>query len=89
MLTFEDIQKMNFALLRQTGDKDDFKPSDLVDIESGDSDNEILARFKSQKSPVQKTGIYNSEFLSRDSIVDDQTPEFSLYRLDKNKSTYF
>ena len=62
MLTFEDIQKMNFTLLRQSGDKDDFKPSDLVDIESGDSDNEILARFKSQKQLVQKTGIYKSEF---------------------------
>ena len=62
MLTFEDIQKMNFTLLRQSGDKDDFKPSDLIDIESGDSDNEILARFKSQKHPVQKTGIYKSEF---------------------------
>jgi hypothetical protein len=53
---------MNFTLLRQSGDKDDFKPSDLVDIESGDSDNEILARFKSQKQLVQKTGIYKSEF---------------------------
>jgi len=83
MLTFEDIQKMNFTLLRQAGEKDDFKPSDLIDIESGDSDNEILARFKSQKHPVQKTGI------SRGSIADEQTPEFSLYRLDKNKSEYY
>ena len=24
----------------------DFKPSDLIDIESGDSDHEILAKFK-------------------------------------------
>ena len=46
-LTFEDIQKMHYTNLNKAGSQDDeFRPSDFLDLDSGDSDNEILAKFK-------------------------------------------
>ena len=39
---------MHFSLLQ--GDKDEFRPSDLIDVDSGDSDNEILAQFRPVKT---------------------------------------
>lgn len=41
---------MHFGLLSASGENDDFRPSDLVDIESGDSENEVLAQFKPIKN---------------------------------------
>lgn len=41
-VTFDDINKMHFSLLNVPG-HDEFRPSDLIDMESDDSDHEILA----------------------------------------------
>ena len=46
-LNFEDIQKMRLTSLNRFGSKEDeFRPQDFLDLESQDSDNEILAKFK-------------------------------------------
>ena len=46
-ITFDDIQKMHYSNLN-SGKKDDdaFNPQDFLDLDSGDSDNEILSSFK-------------------------------------------
>ena len=49
-LTFEDIQKMHYTNLNSKGhEDDDFRPQDFLDLDSGDSDNEVLAKFKPEK----------------------------------------
>jgi hypothetical protein len=48
-ITFDDIHKMHYSLLNE---HDEFRPSDLIDFESGDSDNEILAQFKPIKQII-------------------------------------
>ena len=54
-LTFEDIQKMHYSNLNNGGiDSDEFRPQDFLDMDSGDSDNEILAKFKPQGSEKPK-----------------------------------
>lgn len=46
-LTFDDIQKMHYTRLNNGGDREDeFRPQDFLDLDSGDSDNEILAKFR-------------------------------------------
>ena len=46
-LTFDDIQKMHLTSLNRFGSKEDeFRPQDFLDLDSQDSDNEILAKFK-------------------------------------------
>lgn len=46
-LTFDDIQKMHYTSLNKAGQKsDEFRPQDFLDLDSGDSDNEILAKFR-------------------------------------------
>lgn len=46
-LTFDDIQKMHYSNLNKAGSHDDeFRPQDFLDLDSGDSDNEILGAFK-------------------------------------------
>ena len=46
-LNFEDIQKMRLTSLNRFGSKEDeFRPQDFLDLESQDSDNEVLAKFK-------------------------------------------
>ena len=46
-LTFDDIQKMHYSSLNKAGKQnDEFRPQDFLDLDSGDSDNEILAKFK-------------------------------------------
>ena len=49
MMTFEDIHKMHYSLLQLSDEHGSFQPSDLVDFESGDSDHEILAKYKPRK----------------------------------------
>ena len=45
-LTFDDIQKMNLTSLNRFGaQEDEFRPQDFLDLDSQDSDNEILAKF--------------------------------------------
>ena len=48
-LTFDDLQKMhysNFNEQKGSVQDDEFRPQDFLDLDSGDSDNEILARFR-------------------------------------------
>ena len=53
-ITFDDIQKMHYSNLNQ-GNKDDvFDPQDFLDLDSGDSDNEILSSFKQPPPPKQE-----------------------------------
>ena len=47
-ITFDDIQNMHYSSLNQGNQDDVFKPEDFLDIDSGDSDNEILQNFKNQ-----------------------------------------
>lgn len=47
MMTFDDIHKMHYSLLHD--EHGSFRPTDIIDFESGDSDNEILAKFKPSK----------------------------------------
>ena len=51
-ITFDDIQNMHYSKLNSQGKDDEFRPSDFLDLDSaGDSDNEILAKFKSKDKP--------------------------------------
>ena len=46
-LTFDDIQNMHYSNLNKRGTQaEEFRPQDFLDMDSGDSDNEILATFK-------------------------------------------
>ena len=47
-ITFDDIQNMHYSSLNQGNQDDVFKPEDFLDIDSGDSDNEILQNFRNQ-----------------------------------------
>lgn len=50
-LTFDDIQKMHLTSLNRFGNQEDeFRPQDFLDLDSQDSDNEILAKFKPEIS---------------------------------------
>ena len=55
LLTFNDIQNMSYLRLNKAGGntnrENEFRPQDFLDIDSGDSDNEILANFKSNMVP--------------------------------------
>ena len=43
---------MHYSKLNSQGKDDEFRPSDFLDLDSaGDSDNEILAKFKSKDKP--------------------------------------
>jgi len=57
-LTFEDIQKMHYSNLNNQ--EDDFRPQDFLDLDSGDSDNEILAKFKPENQGRKLTGLIPS-----------------------------
>ena len=37
---------MHYSNLNQAGKDDTFNPQDFIDLDSGDSDNEILSSFK-------------------------------------------
>ena len=57
-LTFEDIQKMHYTNLNKAGSQDDeFRPSDFLDLDSGDSDNEILAKFKPETEETKMISL--------------------------------
>ena len=49
-LTFDDIQNMHYSNLNNLNKRgsqaEEFRPQDFLDMDSGDSDNEILATFK-------------------------------------------
>ena len=41
---------MHYTNLNSKGNADDdFRPQDFLDLDSGDSDNEVLAKFKPEK----------------------------------------
>ena len=56
-MTFEDIEKLSYKQFNQKGGgakvQDGFKPSDILDLDDRDSDDEILRKFKepSKHSP--------------------------------------
>ena len=61
---------MHYSSLN-TGNQDDvFKPEDFLDIDSGDSDNEILQNFKKQDSKVQPPN---------DNMISLQQPPIAKY----------
>ena len=60
-MTFEDIHKMHYSLLQFNDEHGSFRPTDLVDFESGDSENEILAKFKPRKQ--QKPHVYKQSYI--------------------------
>lgn len=63
MFRFEDLQTMKFNF-------NEFRPSDLIDIDSGDSDHEILAKFKQVNR--RKSSNRHEE--------DPVSPKFSQYK---------
>ena len=49
---------MHYSNLNNGGTKDDeFRPQDFLDLDSGDSDNEILAKFKPDKDKRKMRGL--------------------------------
>lgn len=65
-MTFEDIDKLNYKQFNKQrggggGGVDVFKPSDILDLDDNDDDDEILRKFKEpgaaspkRMSPVKK-----------------------------------
>ena len=45
---------MHYSNLNQGKEEDAFNPQDFLDIESGDSENEILSSFKPQSKPSKE-----------------------------------
>jgi hypothetical protein len=72
---------MHYSNLNPDGnDEDNFRPSDLIDIESGDSDNEILAQFRPKEKKMislQQPVMYKPPYLNINAVnstaIDDQT----------------
>lgn len=53
-MTFEDIQNLNIKQFNNPKDKKDgFLPSDILDLDDNDSDDEILKKFRN-KSPQRR-----------------------------------
>lgn len=59
-LTFDDIQAMHYTRLNdvQQLPEDVFRPNDFLDLDSGDSENEILAQYnpKKRRNSTHKNG---------------------------------
>ena len=50
-MTFEDLQNLNVKQFKNpNNNKDGFQPSDILDMDDNDSDDEILKKFR-DKSP--------------------------------------
>lgn len=65
MFRFEDLQTMKFNY-------NDFRPSDLIDLDSGDSDHEILAKFR-RPNPRKNQMVYRND-------EENMSPKFSHYK---------
>ena len=49
---------MHYSNLNKGGNKDDeFRPQDFLDLDSGDSDNEVLAKFKPETDQRKMIGL--------------------------------
>ena len=58
-MTFEELTKLNYKQFNTNSkDEDNFNPSDILDINGDDSDDEILRRFRTKKKSVQKSGLF-------------------------------
>ena len=58
-MTFEDLMKLNYKQFNTNSKaEDNFNPSDILDINGDDSDDEILRRFRTKKKSVQKSGLF-------------------------------
>ena len=54
-MTFDDIHKLNYQQFNKPGRHEAFKPSDILDLNDKDSDDEILSKFKKKRlSPKTK-----------------------------------
>ena len=101
-ITFEDIQKMHYSNLNQGKDEDAFNPQEFLDLDSGDSDNEILSSFKpnskNQERMISLQQPPDSKYVppyvnTNLTNIDEQTgysnsPKFSVYRLNNNPSNF-
>ena len=101
-LTFEDIQKMHYSNLNKAagGADDEFRPQDFLDLDSGDSDNEILAKFKPETDtkmisllqPTSQIKQFVPPYLATSGHnIEEQTgysnsPKFSIYRLNNQSN---
>lgn len=101
-LTFEDIQKMHYSNLNKAGggNDDEFRPQDFLDLDSGDSDNEILAKFKPETDnkmisllqPTSQIKQFVPPYLATGGHnIEEQTgysnsPKFSIYRLNNQSN---
>jgi hypothetical protein len=64
-MTFEDIDKLNYKQFNSKqgslggGGNDSFKPSDILDLDDNDDDDEILRKFKEPevKSPKRMSPV--------------------------------
>lgn len=82
---------MHYSNLNQKdtqGSGDDFRPQDFLDLDSGDSDNEILAKFRPEKpqQPATIKQFVPSYLNQNNSGIEEHTgysnsPKFSVYRL--------
>jgi len=49
---------MHYTNLNKAGSQDDeFRPQDFLDLDSGDSDNEILAKFKPENEETKMISL--------------------------------
>lgn len=55
-ITFEDIDKLTYKQFNRAGPKAEaFKPSDILDMNEDDSDDEILRKFRGGRSPAKRS----------------------------------
>ena len=87
---------------KEGSQEDEFRPQDFLDLDSGDSDNEILAKFKPENEerklislmqPSSSSPIKNfmPPYLGGTNNIDEQTgysnsPKFSIYRLNNQSN---
>ena len=71
-MTFEELTKLNYKQFN-TGKEPEFKPSDILDMNDIDSDDEILSKFKAKKKSL-KSFIPGSHRKASGSIGTQLTP---------------
>ena len=88
---------MHYTNLNKNGkQEDEFRPQDFLDMDSGDSENEILQQFKPESDRQKMIGLMQPQSPIRqyvppylgvnNSNIEEQTgysnsPKFSIYRL--------
>lgn len=67
-MTFEELQKLNYKQFNNGQEGSQFKPSDILDMNDIDSDDEILSKFKSKKKSLKPNYIPGSNRKASGSI---------------------